>query len=99
LTGGVVELDARVNLDEFAEFTGLVLPDGPYETAGGFVMSRLGKLPQVGDQVELADHVISVVEVDGRRTSRIRVEPRPATDPADAGGESTPADGVISGSG
>ncbi|MDQ1690756.1 MAG: magnesium and cobalt exporter, family [Pseudonocardiales bacterium] len=99
LTGGVVELDGRVNLDEFTEFTGLVLPDGPYETAGGFVMSRLGKLPQVGDQVEIADHVISVVEVDGRRTSRIRVQPRPTTEPADANGESTPADGVISGSG
>jgi putative hemolysin len=99
LTGGVVELDGRVNLDEFAEFTGLVLPDGPYETAGGFVMSRLGKLPQVGDQVQLADHAISVVEVDGRRTSRIRVEPRPATELSDAGGESTAADGVISGSG
>ncbi|MCW2522832.1 MAG: hypothetical protein JWO63_1167 [Frankiales bacterium] len=77
LTGGVVELDGRLNLDEFAEFTNLELPDGPYETAGGFVMARLGRLPQVGDRVEFDHHVIEVLEVDGRRTARIRVEPLP----------------------
>ena len=77
LTGGVVELDGRLNLSEFEEFSGLELPEGPYETAGGFVMARLGKLPQTGDRVELADHVISVLEVDGRRAARLRVEPQP----------------------
>ena len=75
LTGGIIELDGRVNLDEFSEYTGLELPDGPYETAAGFVMSRLGKLPLVGDRVEFDHHAIVVLEVDGRRTSRIRVEP------------------------
>jgi putative hemolysin len=85
LTGGVVELDGRLNLDEFAEFAGFELPDGPYETAGGFVMARLGKLPQPGDRVEFEDHVISVLEVDGRRASRLRVEPRePTTEDAAA---------------
>jgi putative hemolysin len=83
LTGGVVELDGRVNLDEFAELTDVELPDGPYETAGGFVMARLGRLPQVGDRVEFDHHVIEVLEVDGRRTARIRVEPKtePKTEP------------------
>ena len=80
-TGGVVELDGRVNLDDFAEFARFELPDGPYETAGGFVMARLGKLPQVGDRVEYAGHAIEVLEVDGRRTARIRVEP--IADPAE----------------
>src|ERR1700710_1118301 len=32
LTGGVVEVDGRSNLDDFAEFTGIELPVGPYET-------------------------------------------------------------------
>jgi putative hemolysin len=77
LTGGVVEVDGRCNLDEFAAFSGLELPDGPYETAGGFVMARLGKLPQPGDRVEIDGHVVQVLEVDGRRASRLRVEPLP----------------------
>jgi putative hemolysin len=82
LTGGVVEVDARSNLDEFAEFSGVQLPDGPYETAGGFVMSRLGRLPVEGDVVEVDHHTIRVLEVDGRRIARLRVEPRP-TEPTD----------------
>jgi putative hemolysin len=77
LTGGVVELDGRSNLDEFAEHTGLELPDGPYETAGGFLMAQLGRLPEVGDRVEFGEHSVQVVEVDGRRPARLRVEPLP----------------------
>ncbi len=85
LTGGVVELDGRVNLDEFADYAGFELPDGPYETAAGFLMARLGTLPQVGDRVEFDDHVLEVLEVDGRRTSLIRVSPREVDAPdADA---------------
>ncbi|MGI8667802.1 MAG: hemolysin family protein [Jatrophihabitans sp.] len=84
LTGGVVEVDGRSNLDDFAEFTGLDLPDGPYETAGGFLMARLGKLPEVGDRVEIDQHVVQVVEVDGRRAARLRVEPLPAAEPGGA---------------
>jgi putative hemolysin len=82
LTGGVVELDGRCNLDEFTEFTGLSLPDGPYETAAGFVMAALGKLPAVGDRVDYAGHRLEVLEVDGRRVARLRVEPLPEPEPA-----------------
>jgi magnesium and cobalt exporter, CNNM family len=83
LTGGVVEVDGRCNLDEFAEFTGLELPDGPYETAGGFLMARLGKLPELGDRVEFNEHVLQVIEVDGHRAARLRIEPAPAPGDAD----------------
>ncbi|HST49709.1 hemolysin family protein [Jatrophihabitans sp.] len=77
LTGGIVEVDGRCNLDEFAEYAGFELPDGPYETAGGFLMARLGKLPQVGDRVEISGHVVEVLEIEGRRASRLRVQPLP----------------------
>jgi putative hemolysin len=84
LTGGVVEVDGRCNLDEFAEYAGFELPEGPYETAGGFLMARLGKLPQVGDRVEIADHVVEVLEIEGRRASRLRVQPLPEQETAGA---------------
>ncbi|MFL6160710.1 MAG: hemolysin family protein [Jatrophihabitantaceae bacterium] len=82
LTGGVVELDGRCNLDEFAEFTGVALPDGPYETAAGFVMAELGRLPTVGDRVLITAHTLVVLEVDGHRAARLRVEPLPEPEPA-----------------
>lgn len=90
LTGGMVEVDGRSNLDEFSAFSGVELPVGPYETAGGFVMSRLGRLPVEGDQVEVSGSTIVVVEVDGRRIARLRVIPTPPVDRA----ELPPADDV-----
>jgi putative hemolysin len=84
LTGGVVELDGRVNLDEFAEFTGVALPEGPYETAAGYLMASLGKLPVVGDRVIYAGHRLEVLEVDGHRVARLRVEPLPEPQPEPA---------------
>ena len=75
LKGGAIEVDGRLNLDEFAELTGLHLPDGPYETAAGYVMSALGHIPDLGDRVEYAEHAISVTAVDGRRAARVRVTP------------------------
>jgi len=82
LTGGAVEVDGRCNLDEFAELTGVHLPDGPYETAAGFIIAQLGRLPAVGDRAEVGSHSVEVIEVEGRRAARLRVEPRPAAEPA-----------------
>lgn len=60
--------------DELAEVTGLVVPDdGPYETLGGLIMARLGRIPQVGDRV-LTDRVELVVEqMAGRRVELVQV--------------------------
>ena len=42
LPAGDVEVDGLLNLDEFAEQTGIELPEGPYETAAGYVLAALG---------------------------------------------------------
>jgi len=74
------EVDGLLNLDEFAEQTGVRLPEGPYETAGGYVMAARGELPRVGDTVEVAGQRLTVTELDGRRVARLRVEPVAAGD-------------------
>ena len=75
LSGGVVELDGKENLDEVAEITGLELPEGPYATLGGWVMAELGRLPQTHDRVTHEGYLLDVVEIDGRRVARVRVTP------------------------
>jgi putative hemolysin len=75
LVGGVVEVDGKVNLDEVADLTGLDLPEGPYSTVGGFIMARSGELPSVGQTVEHEGWRLEVVEVEGRRASRVRISP------------------------
>lgn len=62
--------------DELADQAGIHVPDdGPYETVGGFVMARLGRLPEVGDRVGIDDGALVVERLDGRRIDRIRFLP------------------------
>jgi putative hemolysin len=75
LPRGEVEVDGLLNLDEFAEQTGIELPDGPYETVAGYVLAALGELPAVGDSVMVPGYTITVTEMDGRRIARLRVAP------------------------
>jgi putative hemolysin len=87
LHGGAVEVDGLLNLDAFAGETGIVLPDGPYETVAGYIMAMLGHLPQVGESVQTGGHRLVVIEMDGRRVARVRVTP-PLPGPAQPGGDS-----------
>ena len=79
------DVDGRLNLADFAERAGFALPPGPYETVGGYVMARLGRLPRVGDEAPVpgvdGEWVLRVLELDGRRVSRvgIRAVDRPAS--------------------
>ncbi|SDD55652.1 Hemolysin, contains CBS domains [Sanguibacter gelidistatuariae] len=66
--------------DELEERTGMRLPEEPdYETLGGLVMARLGRIPVVGDTVRVdsdldASPVTATVEaMDGRRVERLRL--------------------------
>jgi len=83
-TGSEVDVDGLLNLDDFAEETGVALPDGPYETVAGYVLSELGHLPDVGDQVRAGDHLLTVMAMDGRRVARLHVSvaPEPAEESA-----------------
>jgi putative hemolysin len=91
LRGGDIEVDGLLNLDEFAELTETSLPDGPYETVAGFVMARLGHVPELGESVEYEDSRLTVTVLDGRRVARVRVSANPVPDPTPAGSAAPPA--------
>ncbi|MFL6097399.1 MAG: hemolysin family protein [Blastococcus sp.] len=76
--GGPREVDGLLNLDDFTETTGLELPEGPYETVAGYVLAELGRLPEIGDTIEVEGRTLAVVELDGRRIARLLVTPPPA---------------------
>ncbi|QHF23814.1 DUF21 domain-containing protein [Rathayibacter sp. VKM Ac-2804] len=72
--------------DEVRDRAGVVIPEeGPYETVAGFVMSELGRLPAVGDEVPVEGGSLRVERLDGRRIDRLRFTPDP-----DAAGEGIP---------
>lgn len=69
--GWVIPGDMRP--DELARESGLRVPDdGPYETLAGYIMTELGRLPEVGDEVVGEDVILTVEKLDGRRVVSVR---------------------------
>ncbi len=63
--------------DQVADACDFELPEGPYDTLGGLVMARLGRLPRKGDVVDVDGWQLTVLELDGRRVDRVQLVPPP----------------------
>jgi magnesium and cobalt exporter, CNNM family len=100
LGSGEYDIDGLCNLADFVTQTGVRLPDGPYETVAGWLMRALGRLPELGDSVEVSGLLVTVAEMDGRRVSRLRVhtagtvpdQPPPVAGPPVVGPPGEPRD-------
>lgn len=63
-----------LTIEEFADRTGVVVDDGPYETIAGYLVDRLGRMPNDGDAVETAEARLVVRGVERRRIVQVEVE-------------------------
>lgn len=73
-SGGSWVVPGVMRPDELAQHADLHVPDdGPYETLGGLVMDRLGRLPEAGDEVVVQGVALRVERMEGRRVDRLRV--------------------------
>jgi CBS domain containing-hemolysin-like protein len=69
------EIDARVHIDELNEAMDIELPeDEDYDTIGGFVFTRLGKIPAEGEEVIHENVRILVLDAEERKVNRVRIE-------------------------
>jgi CBS domain containing-hemolysin-like protein len=72
---GALIMEGGVNLRDLETQTQWRLPrDGGVETLAGFLLMRLGHIPKGGESVEFEGRRMTVVEMDGRRISKVRVE-------------------------
>jgi magnesium and cobalt exporter, CNNM family len=79
----VLEVDASESLRELAEDYEIVLPrDAGYTTLGGFVLARLGFIPRGGEVFTHDGRRYTVLEMDGRRVAKLKVEKLPGAAPA-----------------
>ncbi|MER6109185.1 hemolysin family protein [Streptomyces hirsutus] len=62
--------DGSARVDQLAR-VGLRVPDGPYETLAGLVATELGRIPAVGDTLEVAGWRMEVLDATGRRAARV----------------------------
>jgi magnesium and cobalt exporter, CNNM family len=70
---GTFVVDGLTSLDALRERLGVELTDEPYDTVGGLVFGRLGRLATVGDTIEIEGFRFQVTAVDGRRVAQVRV--------------------------
>ena len=75
--------DGAARTDQLAR-VGLRAPDGPYETLAGLVAAELGRIPAVGDTVEVAGWRLDVVDASGRRAARVLLHAPLAEDEEEA---------------
>jgi len=75
---GELIADARVLLDDLNDVTGLHIESDESDRIGGLVYERLGRVPKVGDEVQLDDRVrITVLSVEGLRPRQLRLTYQP----------------------
>jgi CBS domain containing-hemolysin-like protein len=68
----VWDADGGVRLDQLGEI-GFEVPDGPYETLAGLVATRLARIPEAGDRLDVEGWLLAVLRVEHHRASRVRV--------------------------
>jgi putative hemolysin len=75
LGDGILETDASRSIRELNAEHNLVLPEAAtYVTLAGLVLDRLGRFARVGESVDATPYRLSVVAIDGRRITRVRIE-------------------------
>jgi CBS domain containing-hemolysin-like protein len=95
LADGSMIFDAAMKIRDIETQYGIALPEDPaYETVGGFVLTKLGFIPRGGESFEGDGYRFTVMEMDRRRVSRVKIKLiRPAQAPA-AGDSAAPEGGA-----
>jgi putative hemolysin len=82
--GGMI-FDAGIKVrDLSAQYNITLADDSSYETVGGFVLSKLGFIPRGGESFETDGYRFTVMEMDRRRISRVKIKATSARTPAAA---------------
>jgi CBS domain containing-hemolysin-like protein len=84
---GSVEVSGRYAVDDADVLLGAELPQGPWDTVGGLMLDLVGRVPDVGDSVEVDGFRLTALEVRGRRIGRVRIEPMAVVAAGDGDGD------------
>ena len=74
ISTGLWIVDGRLDIEDLAETIDHELPEGPYSTVGGFIMTLFEKVPDEGDQITADGRRYTVMKMDRQRVDSIRVE-------------------------
>ena len=93
LPDGSMIFDAALNVRDLETQYNIAIPDDPsYETIGGFILNRLGFIPRGGESFEANGYRFTVMEMDHRRVSRVKIKALAAPAPAPVPDQTAPAE-------
>jgi CBS domain containing-hemolysin-like protein len=64
---------AKVDIDDLVERLGLVIEEGRFETVGGYVLARAGRVPATGERLSFDGLEVEILEAERRRIHKVRV--------------------------
>ena len=73
LDENTLAVDARLEVEKLEDHFGVTLPEGDYESVGGFVIHLLGRIPKVNEKVTFQDLEMTVQSADSRHIGKILV--------------------------
>ena len=73
------DVDGSIDMEELGELLGRKLPEGDYDTLGGYIMDELGRIPGEDEQpaVTYENVTFTVLKMDDRRIDRVHIEVTP----------------------
>jgi CBS domain containing-hemolysin-like protein len=71
---GSLMIYAKEDIEEVESFFKVKLPDGPYESVGGFIIHQLGRLPKAGEIVELDTLMFKVISATKRHIKTVKIQ-------------------------
>jgi CBS domain containing-hemolysin-like protein len=81
---GVYRVNGTIGLHELQDTMGLVIKDENVDTLGGYILTRMGRFPEVGDVLHIGRFEARIVSVERRRVGMLELRPIPDEIPADS---------------
>ena len=73
LSPGLTLATGQAAISDLSEHLGVELPEGDYDTLGGFLTNQVGRVPQIKEEIQWADLVFSITAADDRKVEQVEI--------------------------
>lgn len=73
LSPGLTLATGQAAISDLSEHLGVELPEGDYDTLGGFLTNQVGRVPQVKEEIQWADLLFSITAADDRKVAQVEI--------------------------
>jgi len=78
LAPGVTTAAGQAGIGDLSTHLGVSLPEGDYDTLGGFLTNQVGRVPQVKEEIQWEDLLFSITAADDRKVERVEIRRAPS---------------------